>query len=57
MQDLNGFEGYKYIGQLKDNNIREGKGVVFFSNGSKFEGIYKNDMRNGQGKLITQDGE
>ena len=38
----------KYIGQLKEG-IREGKGTIYWDNGDKYEGEWKNDKTHGQG--------
>ena len=42
--DING----KYIGQLKEGK-REGSGIIYWSNGDKYEGEWKNDKNDGMG--------
>ena len=34
-----------------------GTGVMYWPNGRKYEGEFKDDMREGQGKLITEEGK
>ena len=38
----------KYIGQTI-NNLREGKGIFYFSNGDRYEGDFKKDLKEGKG--------
>ena len=42
------FNGGKYIGEIR-NEKREGKGKMFYNDGTTYEGEYKNDLRNGYG--------
>ena len=36
----------KFIGELK-NGKKEGKGTAYYNNGDKYEGEFKNDLRDG----------
>ena len=38
------------------NNIKEGFGIYTTIDGTKYEGQYKNDNWNGQGKVTLADG-
>ena len=45
-----------YTGQvLQRTGQREGKGKMQWSDGSLFEGIWRNDKANGQGRMIFAD--
>jgi hypothetical protein len=46
-----------YIGSWNDVGNREGYGFLFDSNKFYFEGIFKNDQLNGQGRKISPEGE
>lgn len=45
----------KYIGQWKDGK-RCGWGTLYFSNGDRYEGEFKNDNYHGEGKFIKKSG-
>ena len=45
--------GDLFIGKLQDN-LRNGEGIMFYSNGDKYEGGWVNDIKQGVGKLITK---
>ena len=45
-----------YIGMFKDDN-REGDGVYLYSDGTKYEGQWKNNERNGLGRQYDEDGK
>lgn len=45
----------KYVGSFK-NNLAEGEGVCFYSNGERYEGQWSNGSFNGTGTLFLQDG-
>ncbi len=45
----------KYIGDFK-NNLADGKGVCYYSNGERYEGEWSNGSFNGTGTLFLQDG-
>ena len=50
--------GSKYLGQwTKTTHLREGVGIVACTDGSIYEGYWKNDMANGKGRLIHDDGD
>jgi serine/threonine protein kinase len=42
-------DGTKYYGSLNKNKQLDGKGVMVFKNGSRYDGEFKNDKRNGCG--------
>ena len=46
-----------YIGQWSKDGVRYGRGIQCWSDGSKYEGYWKNDMANGKGRLIHADGD
>jgi hypothetical protein len=39
--------GNRYEGQWVDN-LRSGQGVLFYADGGKYEGYFKNDKMNGE---------
>lgn len=48
----------KYTGQWNPtNNTRDGYGVQVWTDGSKYEGYWRNDQANGKGRLIHADGD
>lgn len=50
--------GAKYQGEwIKGTNIRQGKGIQIWSDGSKYEGWWKDNKANGRGRLIHADGD
>lgn len=50
--------GAKYDGEWNvETNLRDGKGVQLWVDGSKYEGYWKNDKANGRGRLIHSDGD
>lgn len=44
-------DGKKWVGGVKDENIRHGKGTMTWPNGNRFEGEYFNDKKTGYGIL------
>ncbi|CAG9322820.1 unnamed protein product [Blepharisma stoltei] len=46
-----------YTGEWNTNNQRHGYGIQIWSDGSKYEGYWKNDKANGKGRLIHADGD
>ena len=38
-----------YIGDKKENNIKEGKGIYYWNDGDRYEGEWKNDKKDGLG--------
>ena len=53
---LYSFEGNYYEGTFV-NGKKDGKGIVIYKNGAKYEGELKNNLHNGVGKLTQLDGE
>jgi hypothetical protein len=53
--DINkqGFEGYIFYGQHK-KTIKDGEGLIEFSNGNRFMGAFKDDKRTGKGTLVLK---
>lgn len=50
--------GASYLGQwLVGTNIREGKGVQIWPDGSLYEGYWRADKANGYGRLMHKDGD
>ena len=48
---------FKYLGQWKvETNLKEGVGILAWTDGSIYEGYWKNDMANGKGRLIHAGG-
>ncbi len=48
--------GAKYIGEFRKGKIH-GTGILFFSNGNKYDGNWVNQYREGNGKLIFTNGD
>jgi len=46
-----------YTGQWNEKGHRHGRGICTYSDGSKYEGYWKNDERGGKGRLIYNNGE
>lgn len=38
-----------YFGELNENGMKHGKGVVFYYNGRSYEGNFSNDLKEGKG--------
>jgi hypothetical protein len=49
-------ENSVYVGQM-NSDVREGKGIQFFQDGSYYEGYFVNDSANRKGRLIFCDGD
>jgi hypothetical protein len=45
-----------YIGQLNSTNKRDGKGIMFYFNGRRYEGDWQEDVRHGRGYEIHPNG-
>lgn len=45
-----------YLGQWNRSNKREGRGVLI-KDGSIYEGFWKNNLENGVGRFINQQGD
>lgn len=48
--------GAIYTGQWTKDGLRHGRGIQIWTDGSKYEGYWSNDMANGRGRLIHFDG-
>jgi len=48
------FGDWKYIGDFK-NGLREGKGILYYPNGSTYEGAFQNNVKSGFGILKAKD--
>ena len=46
-----------YEGELNDDGLYHGKGVITYPNGEKYVGEFKEGLRNGQGTYTYPDGE
>mmetsp|Transcript_39504 Transcript_39504/g.60303 ORF Transcript_39504/g.60303 Transcript_39504/m.60303 type:complete len:270 (+) Transcript_39504:88-897(+) len=46
-----------YLGQWSKQGLREGRGTQIWSDGSKYEGYWKDDAANGRGRLIHSNGD
>jgi len=46
-----------YTGQWNEKGHRHGRGICTYSDGSKYEGYWRNDKRNGKGRLIYNNGD
>jgi hypothetical protein len=50
--------GAKYEGEWDiSNDMRDGKGLQIWADGSLYEGYWKADKANGRGRLIHADGD
>ena len=49
--------GSIFIGEWNMNDMRHGKGKQFWTDGSVYEGYWKDDQANGHGRLIHADGD
>ena len=47
----------KYIGEVSENNKKDGLGVCYYSNGDKYIGQFKDGKKNGIGKFSLANGE
>ena len=45
----------KYEGEFK-NNLRDGKGIMYYNNDNKYEGEWKNDFKEGKGIMYYKSG-
>ena len=50
-------DGSYYNGQFNHNGQREGKGILIYQDGTKFEGLFKDDQINGLGRIIFKNGD
>lgn len=49
--------GEKYIGQVDNKNYFHGKGIYHFSNGDKYDGIFKQGKFHGFGIFYSYNGK
>ena len=50
--------GAKYEGEWNTiTNVKEGRGVQIWQDGSRYDGYWSDDMANGHGRLIHADGD
>ena len=49
--------GAIYIGEWNNDNQRHGSGIQIWNDGSKYDGEWRNDKANGNGRLIHADGD
>ena len=49
-------DGTSYQGDIKEQNIADGKGKFIFLNGNFYEGDYKQNKANGNGTLTLSNG-
>ena len=49
--------GSIYVGEWNDDDMRHGRGKQYWTDGSIYEGYWKNDKANGMGRLIHADGD
>lgn len=45
-----------YTGEIDDNGLKEGNGILRFHNGNIFEGEFRNDRPNGKGTRTYSSG-
>ena len=55
VQELNYANG-RYIGNVHCG-LREGKGIIYFNNGDRYEGDWKNDKKEGKGIFYFNNGD
>ena len=49
-----------YVGEMKFNfltNDKDGKGIMYYKNGNKYEGEWKNDKKEGKGLFYWNNGD
>ena len=46
-----------YIGDIKEDGIKDGKGKITYKNGDKYEGDFKNNLKDGEGIYIYKNGD
>lgn len=49
--------GAVFVGNWSKDGLRFGPGMQIWTDGSKYEGQWRNDMANGRGRLIHSDGD
>eukprot|EP01119_Soliformovum_irregulare_P024948 TRINITY_DN9083_c0_g1_i1.p1 TRINITY_DN9083_c0_g1~~TRINITY_DN9083_c0_g1_i1.p1 ORF type:complete len:738 (-),score=215.19 TRINITY_DN9083_c0_g1_i1:14-1966(-) len=47
----------KYTGELQNNKVRDGYGLMEYFTGEKYEGFWKDDKWNGEGKYYWKNGD
>lgn len=50
-------DGSMYIGDVGSAQIRQGKGICYFTDGSVYEGDWANDKPNGKGRFVFSSGD
>ena len=50
-------DGSVYSGEVVGDNVREGRVMVIWSDGSRYDGYWREDKANGRGRLIHADGD
>lgn len=50
-------DGAVYRGQIKQNGERHGYGIQIWPDGSKYEGNWRDDIRQGRGRLTNAEGD
>ena len=50
--------GEMYQGEwIEGEDIKEGRGVQIFQNGSRYDGFWINNLANGRGRLVYDNGD
>lgn len=58
IRDVKGIKNWYYFGQWnRASNLREGRGIAVYLDGSIYEGIWKNGKKHGSGRLIFESGD
>ena len=58
-QELKGIKDckkWRYVGQIV-NGLREGKGIMYYTNGDRYEGYFRNDKPEGKGISYYNNGD
>lgn len=48
---------YIFINRLKKREVKDGLGIMFWPDGTKYEGQFKNDCQSGFGRKLFSNGE
>ena len=49
-------DGCRYVGDVSANGVRHGRGTLYFPNGDKYKGDYKDNEKEGRGAYYFADG-